>query len=417
MERENKTMVWIGGVFTVIVILAVFMASATDQSANAHLCSSLNSQPRGVKAFYTLLKEYGYPVSRWEWPLPAIRKKYTNPVLFISVAPVIAYRAADADTLQDYVRNGSTAFIFYSPSVDTILQKLKIKISKTSRDSLLHPCQLAGGTVFGDTLYNGVSDTNPAFQNTTRSMDSDTTIFIGLYGKACQQAVISVPYGAGEFILCSSPAYIMNQHVVKYGNVNNLIRLIDLTPGGQKREFQTILFDEYHQGYQQYESVVSVLDELPIKLGLLLSMAGLLMWIYSRAARFGRPVPVRKITRRSSAAYIQSVTQVYRKARANRWVLKIWYHWVRRYLAARFRTNLDYKLVNNLNNLYNMDAEKLQRFFNDVERRIQGPGKVVDAVIRERYVELSDEELLRWIQYLDFIYRTRHHHKHKNHKV
>lgn len=122
--------------------------------------------------------------------------------------------------------------------------------------------------------------------------------------------LIDYPHGAGRIILLTDP-YIIANGGIKLGD--NLQLALNTVAGGSG----LIAFDEYHQGHTSSENALAVYFEgTPI-----LAICGQLLLIvlavvWTRGRRFGRPLPLPQVDRRSSLEFVASMAELQQRARA-----------------------------------------------------------------------------------------------------
>ncbi len=408
-DHSSKKTLLTAVILSILLIMIVLLADSPDRRSADYLHSTLNAKPAGVKALYLLLKESGFRVERRQKGIETLSK--TNPVsiIYISISPDEPYRRSEIDSLERLTRNGATVIFFMNHVIDSVIEKFGIKSSLTLRDSFYYRQQLLYSNLFFDSLFSGTDSAQggipliPVFY-------SDSAMIQPLYGSDKNSSVMSVPYGKGELLLFNSPDYVTNKNIDRYQNINIFMNILCWSADGQPRNDRTVIFDEYHQGYKEFESLVSILDELPVRIALTLALIGLVMAVYSKSKRITRPVPIRKLTNRNSQAYIDSVTQAYQRSGAHRLVVQIWYQWVRRYLSSRYKTSLEIKWSKLLSEQFKFNENDLNKMFsqlNDLQLKKNNKIKESDT-IRKRNSILTDQELVYYFKLLNKIYATRH---------
>lgn len=401
MNSSGKNILIITLIVSVGVVFITLLSDVSDSKDSAFIYSSYNTHANGTHALYTLLGESGFSPARLRKDFRAKELAGQRNVL-ISVAPIDTLGHAELDSLSDRVFNGSTAIFFYSRSIAKLLLRFGIHHGDFYGSDLLTLQQPAAHNVFVDTLSVPNADSGKII---SARFYSDSAVYTVLYANDRCDAIIEVPHGEGAFIFFHSPDYVSNAHLAEGRQADALIRMMTFTASGDYRSFNRIYFDEYHQGFREFQSFIQWFDEWPVKFGILIACLGLIIWAYSGARRFGRPVPVRVQPIRSSKAHIESVTRVYRRARANRLILKIWRQWLMQFLYDRYKTGSETKLAQMLANRYNLNGETVLKLFRETDRKIRDAEMAAtQEPVQKREVSIADGDLTRLCRHIDALY-------------
>lgn len=139
--------------------------------------------------------------------------------------------------------------------------------------------------------------------------------------------LVDYPVGQGRIILLSDPYIFSNGGISLRDNLQLAINM--LTSGGG-----LIAFDEYHHGKAiNQNALVSYFAGTPVVaiLGQLTLLILVLLW--TRGRRFGRPLPLAQVDRRSSLEFVASMAEVQQRAGAFDLALENIYARTRRVLA------------------------------------------------------------------------------------
>lgn len=139
--------------------------------------------------------------------------------------------------------------------------------------------------------------------------------------------LIDYPHGWGRIILLSDPFIVANNGLSSADNVTLAVNALTGDGG-------LIAFDEYHQGrgvtrnqllaYFEGTPVIAMLAQL----GLVIAAV-----LWTKGRRFGRPLPVATVDRRSSLEYVASMAELAMRARAFDLAIEDVYSRIRRVLA------------------------------------------------------------------------------------
>ena len=122
--------------------------------------------------------------------------------------------------------------------------------------------------------------------------------------------LVDYPHGAGRIIILSDPFIIAN------GGLNladNLQLALNTVAGGSG----LIAFDEYHQGHAAPRNqLVAYFAGTPVLWMLAQGLLIVLAVLWTRGRRFARPLPVKRVDRRSSLEFVASMAELQQRARA-----------------------------------------------------------------------------------------------------
>jgi hypothetical protein len=141
------------------------------------------------------------------------------------------------------------------------------------------------------------------------------------------------PHGKGRIVLLSDPYLVANNGINRADNLQLAINVV-VGSGG------VVAFDEFHQGrgsthnallqYFQGTPVLAICAQL-----LLIALAV----VWSRGTRFGRPLPLPHVDRRSSLEFVASMAELQQRAKAHDLALENIYSRVRRVLVRHAGLN------------------------------------------------------------------------------
>lgn len=141
--------------------------------------------------------------------------------------------------------------------------------------------------------------------------------------------VVDYAYGSGRVVILSDPYVVSNSGL---GLKDNLTLVINML-GGPRAE-GLIAFDEYHQGRgvtrNAFATYFAGTPVLAIA-GQLILIVLVVLWSYGR--RFGRPLPLPQVDRRSSLEFVASMAELQERSRAFDLAIENIYSRTRRVLA------------------------------------------------------------------------------------
>jgi hypothetical protein len=200
--------------------------------------------------------------------------------------------------------------------------------------------------------------------------------------------LVDYSYGAGKVVILSDPYMVSNGGIRLDDNLQLAINAITARDG-------VIAFDEYHQGrgvtgnaFAAYFAGTPVLA-LAAQIGLLV-----LLMLWTNARRFGRPLPLPQVDRRSSLEFVASMAELQERSRAFDLAIENIYTRTRRVLARH--AALDYnssrsEIAARIAERSSIDAHKLELLMRQCEEAINGAPigarQSIDLVRRLREVE------------------------------
>jgi hypothetical protein len=145
--------------------------------------------------------------------------------------------------------------------------------------------------------------------------------------------LVEYPHGRGRIVLLSDPYIVANNGINRADNLQLAINVVAAGGG-------IVAFDEFHQGRgSTHNALIQYFEGTPV-----LAICAQLMLIgvaivWSRGMRFGRPLPLPHIDRRSSLEFVASMAELHQRAKAHDLALENIYLRVRRVLVRHAGLN------------------------------------------------------------------------------
>lgn len=308
MTARGRDKLILAAVFVGIVVGGYFV-TAPSKREEIKVSTTYNPDPRGVKAFYTLLGErLGYNVDRLKRPYNSI-PNVTRVLFVVQPRSKIVGERSEALTLKRYY------------------------ITDAEIDALTSWIKLGGTVVF---LSDNLAGVPAAFGSNQQ-------------------------IGRGFVYAFNSRYPITNAGMRDYRNAIRLLKIIDRH--ASKRDL--ILFDEYHHGIVESRSLWSYISR-QVKIATILIIASLVVLCHNRARRFGA---VRRLPRsesvRPSYEFVESVGRLYRRANATNLAARILCKTFKNELCAKYgiHSDVEYSYITALLKP-NMNSATLQRVEN-----------------------------------------------------
>ncbi|HXD32077.1 MAG TPA: DUF4350 domain-containing protein [Pyrinomonadaceae bacterium] len=139
--------------------------------------------------------------------------------------------------------------------------------------------------------------------------------------------LVDFPHGAGKIVVLSDPFIVANSGIKLEDNLELALRTVASRDG-------LIAFDEYHQGraiaHNAFAAYFAGTPVLPM-LGQVVLVVLMIVW--TNARRFGRPLPLPHVDRRSSLEFVASMAELQHRARALDLAIENIYARIRRVLT------------------------------------------------------------------------------------
>lgn len=139
--------------------------------------------------------------------------------------------------------------------------------------------------------------------------------------------LVDYPHGKGRVVLLADPFIVANNGISRADNLQLAINVVTGSGG-------LVAFDEFHQGRAAtHNALIQYFEGTPI-LALCgqFALIGLAI-VWSRGRRFGRPLPLPHVDRRSSLEFVASMAELQQRAKAHDLALENIYGRVRRVLV------------------------------------------------------------------------------------
>ncbi|HXM36302.1 MAG TPA: hypothetical protein VN920_14005, partial [Pyrinomonadaceae bacterium] len=202
--------------------------------------------------------------------------------------------------------------------------------------------------------------------------------------------LIDYAHGAGRIIVLSDPYIVSNGGIKLADNLQLALNALTVTDG-------LIAFDEFHQGHATSENALAAyFAGTPILAicGQLVLVVLAIVWTQGR--RFGRPLPLPQVDRRSSLEFVASMAELQQRARALDLALENIYSRTRRVLTRY--AGVDYhssrsEIAERVASRSSLGREQVEALMRSCEEAINGEPinerKSIELVRRLRQLEAS----------------------------
>ena len=364
--------------FVVIIGLLVLLNTLTyvkdDQTRDMEIApnrSTYHSGATGTRAFHDLLNESGYKVIRWR---ETAEKLPGNSGALISTFVVVGetqvrFTEEEAQALHKWIASGgrlvlidrniesyllpksqgwSIGFTGLSlPDLDTDPADTKKMTENVTAFQPVQPTALTSGVTsimpsrFASRVTIASPIENPPATGTTAEEDDTSAFAVEITEDYSTDSpapithiadengalLVDYSYGHGRVVVLSDPYIVSNGGIGLNDNLHLAINMLGYRDG-------VIAFDEYHQGRgisrNAIASYFAGTPVLPLAAQFVLLV---LLVLWTNARRFGRPLPLPHVDRRSSLEFVASMAELQERSRAFDLAIENIYARTRRVLA------------------------------------------------------------------------------------
>ncbi|MFY9611517.1 MAG: DUF4350 domain-containing protein [Blastocatellia bacterium] len=307
MKNNARAILLVAGLFAVLIALNfLFFVDQTAEQENelSGNRSSYRASLYGTLAFYTLLKESGYSVSRFEKPFTELKPHDPDTLVLIAPPERLTPGEEELAILAKWVEAGGVAVI-----IDRVI---RVTIGDV---------EISTGSAVPGSNVRAIQPT-PYTRGVERLSLSEYAARVRVYSKAAtyhigdgKAAVLAdARVGKGRLILLTDPHVVANNGLSEADNVVVALNLVADQPGGK------IAFDEYHHGYGTSTTSGGLLayfrgTPVPWMMGQAALIALVVVYTYGR--RFARPIPLRQERRTTNFEFVSSMANITRLAQAS----------------------------------------------------------------------------------------------------
>ncbi len=447
MQQRLAIIVTVVIVLGLLIVLNAINYVETGEASDSEMLpnrSTYNSGATGTRALYDLLNEAGYKVTRWrESPRILLNQARAKVATFVVIGrTLVPFEEEEARSLLLWVEQGGRLVLIdrrpdvqllpksgdwtirvelhgYPPAdidpgnsaqmTEGIPSLFPLQPTLLTRDVVsVLPSRFASIVRFTypraktetKAQEDGRSSATPTpFENetpppTAKPQDKpESTIVVppapvAHLGDAKGAVLVDFPHGAGRIILLSEPYIVSNGGIALEDNLQLALNTVAGSQG-------LIAFDEYHQGRAASQNALAAYFEgtpLLAICGQLLLVVLVILW--TQARRFGRPLPLPQVDRRSSLEFVASMAELQQRARALDLAIENIYSRTRRVLTRY--AGVDYhssraEIAERVALRSTLNREQLETLMRDCEETING-AKVnerqsIELVRRLREVE------------------------------
>ncbi|ABU58591.1 DUF4350 domain-containing protein [Roseiflexus castenholzii] len=326
---QVRDLLIIAGLFGVLIVFVVAGPGRTlPQDPN--LPSTYSTAPTGALALYEWTRALGYDARRLEYRRFEVTDDDAVLVILSPSEPIS--RAHARDILAWVERGGTLIFADDAPTgfsaSDALLDALQVRTTVLTDTSIVERAP-ALQPVFDQPPVREIS------VRTRRTLEFQRNDYAPLFGASGQVLIAGIRIGSGYVYVSASVQLFTNSGLRDPQNAALVLNMLRrLPPGGR------ILFDEYHHGLIAPPSPTDGLLTTPWGWAGVYVATATALFLLLGGRRFGRAVPLKEETaRRSSAEYLDSMADLYRRGGKRRYMLQHFYADFKRRLAQPYGIN------------------------------------------------------------------------------
>ena len=387
--------------------------------------STYHSGPTGLRALHDFLNESGYKVIRWrETPQRLLGDSGKSVTTFVVVGLTqLPIEPEEAKALRKWVARGGRLVLIDRgfdpdllpasagwrvrgsqldlPNIQTDPADVKSMTENVVALQPVQPSVMTSGvrSVLPSRFAARLRVVSPEEQTNLSTSVSDEESEAIRQSSASRAAVVHLAdsegallvdytYGLGSIVILSDPYMVSNGGISLNDNLQLAVNILAARGG-------LIAFDEYHQGRGATKSAFATyFAGTPVlAIGAQIALLTLLI-VWTNARRFGRPLPLPQVDRRSSLEFVASMAELQERARAYDLAIENIYTRTRRVLARY--AGVDYnsprtEIAARIASRSSIDAHRLEVLMRQCEEVINGQQinwrQSVDLVRRLRELE------------------------------
>ncbi|TXC90340.1 DUF4350 domain-containing protein [Metabacillus litoralis] len=273
----------------IILFSSYFLASGKPEYYQNYVSNS--PSPTGTKAFFTYLENETNSVTAWTRPPNLLPAEDENQVL-VMIEPAFVPSTEEMEAYKNYMEAGNTIILFSQNP------KGFFDVNVIFDQELLPE-----GTIYDDQGNSYKAEVNSSI--TLKAHNEDKIL---LHSKSDGVLALKRSFGEGQFIVSTSPEWLMNRNIINDDHTSLILTLINSIDG------EDYFFDEYTHGQQNSSSFIAVYP----KWFLVLLLQGLIitiLFLWYQGKRFGPIIVAREETVRFSDEKIKAIAAWYLRSK------------------------------------------------------------------------------------------------------
>lgn len=290
---------------------------------------------------------------------------------------------ADKDYIYDFIKSGNNLFVVAENYDYSMMQHIGISMhSESLNDSIYYMSDNK------DRKYNiSLGWSNESF----KIKDCKYPVRVLANNKQGNPVFIQIKYGKGSIYLHAIPTAFTNQTLVKTRKYDFAFRCLSYIP-----KSSNILWDEYQTQGPINTSISELLKVAPLRLAVLITVLGMLIFVLFRIKRVQRVIPIVKPPVNSSVEFLETISSLYYKKKDFKTIADKRQAYLLDFIRKHYymsTENIDEEFISSLCVKSRFDKDKLSQLFN-----LYDSIKWSDAI--------SNEVFMKYCNLLEDFYRT-----------
>lgn len=326
--KRWRDLLLIIGLFGVLIAFTVYGPGSNQPETQGEPGSANSAGEDGALGLQRWLQALGYNTINFQytdWRIPN-----DAAALFILAPTEVPITTEQADEVLRWVRNGGTLVLVQrTPSQgfnrNPLLEKLQANAIIQDNTEPVAQAR-AAQPLLSDPPVVSVP------VNSKLVLEIERADYVPLLSTKLGPTLVGLQEGSGYVYLASALYPFTNTGIREPGSAPLILNLLARIPRGA-----TILFDEYHHGYNTPPTIRRVALRQGWGWAVVYSVLVVGLYIVLTGRRFGRAVPLRSdVARRSSAEYVQSLALLLRRARKQDFITAHYHQQLKRRLAKPY---------------------------------------------------------------------------------
>ncbi len=300
--RARRLEIVILAVAALILLVLGFERKAAESASPPSVFSTYDRGPNGYAALFTVLRQAGVEVTRFERRLSQLQPEVRTLVIAEDAFDPSALGKGDAAVLRQFVRNGGRLVVLSSVFAGKrdAIPAVARSIQASQRMAIPVVANRFTGSV------NRITAPIDAVLPFTERQGEP------LLGNEAGIVAIGYAYGNGEVVAITAPALFGNAYLNDAGNLAFAYNVI--------AGHGPAAFDEYVHGYDEDAGFWAALPA-PVHVAVFMAIGILLLTIAGANVPFAPPVSLEPPAERDSSAFLDAMADLMRRARARRAVV------------------------------------------------------------------------------------------------
>jgi hypothetical protein len=322
---DRKLLFVAGAILLVLSFATVLLAPSRGEAPGQGVPTTYSTGANGAQAAYLLLQELGYRSERWERSPIELPSDAAGKILILA-RPFHFPEEPERKALLRFVRSGG--WILYSGNFPFLF----VETGEVRPPSLK---EMVSGTVDFPAIAPSPL-TRDAPEITLIDPDwwvSSKGNQIPLYGKPDEPVVVTWRLDKGRILWWATPTPITNAGITYSGNLSFFLDCIAAVRPGSDPGDTTVLWDEYFHGYRG--SLWTYFRETPVPWAIVQLAIVVLFVFLSFGRRSGPLYAPASVSRLSPLEFVDTLGDLYRRARAGPAAVRVAYQRFRALLTRR----------------------------------------------------------------------------------